>query len=328
MSHFKKLFLPFLMIIVCLNQTLSPIQAGFSYVALSKYHVTAQIGDELYITALTSTGKKPAWKSSNTKVATVNTYGKVTAKHSGTASITARIKDAEATCKVTVAKTELTLNQTNLSLENGESFSLTGTTSNRSPITWKSNKTSVATVSQDGVITAHKPGDAIISAKADDTIKTCTVKIKKPQIKLSMTSLTLYRKEQRKLTAAVSSNLSPAWKSSKRSVVSVNERGLITAIKHGSCIITAAIDGVTAKCYVTVKQPTVTLNHSRLEIPVGSCKVLKPQVSSGNSPQWSSSNTAVATVSNGTVTGHSKGKATIYAQEDGIKAKCSVTVTQ
>ena len=47
------------------------------------------------------------WKSSNTKVATVNSRGKVTAKSPGTATITCIAKDGsgqKATCKITVRK--------------------------------------------------------------------------------------------------------------------------------------------------------------------------------------------------------------------------------
>ena len=327
MSHFKKILLCFLLIVSCLSQTAVHASTEFSYVSLSHYKVTSKIGDEFYIIALTSNGKKPTWKSSNSKVASVNTYGKVTAKSSGTATITAKIKNAEASCKITVTKTELNLNKTSLSLEHGETFQLTGTTSNHSEITWKSSKRSIATVSEDGLITACKPGEAIITAKANDTKTTCKITVRKPSVRISLTSLRLYRKEQRRLSVSVSSNLPPVWRSSKKSVVEVNERGMITAVKHGTAIVSATVDGVSAKCYVTVKQPTLTLSKSNLTLKVGSHSEIKAEVSSGNSPQWSSSNTAIATVSNGTITALSKGKVSIYAIEDGIKAKCSVTVT-
>lgn len=51
--------------------------------------------------------KAVTWKSSNTKVATVNSRGKVTAKSPGTAMITCTAKDGsgkKATCKITVRK--------------------------------------------------------------------------------------------------------------------------------------------------------------------------------------------------------------------------------
>lgn len=328
MSHFKKILISFLLILSCIFQTTVHASSSYSYVALSDYHVTTQIGDEFYLVALTSTGKKPTWKSSNSKIASVNTYGRVTAKSSGTASITAKIKNAEASCKITVTKTELTLNKSSLSLEHGETFQLTGTTSNHSNITWKSSKKSVAAVSENGLITAYKPGQATITAKANDTKVTCKINVKKPDVRISLTALSLYRKEQRKLSVTVSSNISPVWKSNKKSVVTVNERGLITAVKHGTAIISATVDGVSAKCYITVKQPTIKLSQTKLTMKAGTSHNITADVSSGNSPEWTSSNTAVATVSNGTITALSKGTVSIYASEDGIKTKCSVAVTE
>lgn len=332
MSHFKKILFSFMLIFTCFFQTLyteTIIDAeSFSYVSLSHNNVTTHIGNQFFIIALTSTGKKPTWKSSNQKVASVNTYGQVTTKHSGTALITAKIKDAEATCKVTVTKTEISLCKTVVTLEHGDTYQLSGKTSNRSSITWKSNKKSIATVSENGLITAYKPGEAVITAHADDSQTACKVIVKKPEVRLSLSATTLYRKEQRLLSAKVSSNQVPQWKSSKKSVATVDDRGLLTAVKHGSAIITATVDGVSSKCYVTVKQPTIELSHTALTLKAGQSMRIAANVSSGNSPQWSSSNTSIAKVSNGTIIGVSKGKTTISAIEDGVKAKCSVVITE
>lgn len=332
MSHFKKNLICILLILSFFLQT--PVYAhstgksSFSCVILSVYQSTVKIGDEFFIVALTSTGKKPSWKSSNSRIASVNTYGKVTAKNTGTALITAKIKDAEASCNVTVTPTEITLSNTSITLEHGETFTLKGTTSNRSKIKWNSSKKSIATVTENGTITALKPGDTVITAKADSTTVTCKVKVKKPTLRISQTAVSLYRTEQVKLFATASSGLTPTWKSSKKSVATVSERGMVTAVKHGLAKITATLDGVTVTCYITVKQPKISLNKSNLSLKKGEYKELKADVSSGNSPQWMSSNTSVATVSNGTVTAVSKGKANIYAIEDGMKAKCSVVVTE
>lgn len=328
MSHFRKFLLCFLFCFILITEQTIYASTNYPYVVLSIYNETVDIGDEFYIVALTSTGKKPTWKSSNSKIASVNTYGKVTAKKAGTVSITAKIKDAEATCRIKVCKTEIILNKKSISLEHNETFKLSATCSNHSEVTWKSSKKSIASVSTDGTVTGNKPGETIITANADGSSVSCKIKVRKPTIRISQTSITLYRKQRKKLIASVSSNITPVWKSNKKSVATVNENGMVTAVKHGTATITATVDGVSKKCTVTVKQPTIKLSEETLSLKTGSTVTLDADVSSGISPVWSSSNTSIATVStHGTIQAIAKGKAYIYATEDGVKKRCVVTVT-
>ena len=64
---------------------------SIGFVILNSYSRTMKIGDEYYLIAATSNGKKPTFTSSNSSVASVNTYGKITAKKAGTAKIRAKI---------------------------------------------------------------------------------------------------------------------------------------------------------------------------------------------------------------------------------------------
>lgn len=57
-----------------------------------------------YNLKVNGTSGKVTWKSSNKKIATVSKKGKVTAKKTGTAKITATVKSQKFTCKVTVRK--------------------------------------------------------------------------------------------------------------------------------------------------------------------------------------------------------------------------------
>ena len=134
MTKIKKILLPILLcvIIICsfpLQTISASSSSSFSFIILTKYSAIADIGNEFNIFAITSTGKQATWKSSNSKVASVNTYGKVTAKKAGTATITAKIKNAEASCKVTVNKTEISLSKVSSSIERGETLVLSATTS-------------------------------------------------------------------------------------------------------------------------------------------------------------------------------------------------------
>lgn len=223
-------------------------------VVLTKYSKTMSVGDEFYLSAVTSNGKKPTFKSSKSSIASVNTYGLVTAKKAGTCKITAKIKNAEAACKITVKPTV---------------------------------------------------------------------------ISISPSKVTLYRQNTMQLTAAVSTGHTPIWRSSKSSVASVDENGMVTAVKHGTAKITVKVDGVTKTCTVTVKQPTIKLSASTLNLTVGSTHTLSAKVSSGNAPQWSTSNMNIVDVDeNGTITARQKGRAYIYAREDGVKASCIVNVKE
>ena len=122
----------------------------------------------------------------------MNTYGKITAKKAGSATITAKSKNAEASCKITVTKTKVTLNQTSLTLENGESAVLTAASSTGHKVTWKSAKTSIASVSENGKVTAKKPGTTTVTAKVDGTSVNCKVTVKSPTVRLMPSKISLY----------------------------------------------------------------------------------------------------------------------------------------
>ena len=139
-----------------------------------------------------------------------------------------------------------------ITMENGAQVTLKGQTSNRSPISWKSQKSSVAEIDENGKISAKKPGETTITAKADGTKKTCHVTVKKPKVTLNYTSASLSRNQTLLLTAKVSSGKKATWKSQKKSVATVNSRGKVTAIKRGTTKIRASIDGVTKECTITV----------------------------------------------------------------------------
>jgi Bacterial surface proteins containing Ig-like domains len=315
-------------LLLFMNQPIKADAApNIGFVFLNAYSKTVNIGDEFYLLAVTSNGRKPTFTSSNSKIASVNTYGKITAKKAGTAKITVKIKNGEAVCTVKVTKTTIQLSDKNISLENGYTARLTSKTSNGHPVTYRSDKRSIATVDEKGYITAKKPGTAIITAKADQTTATCRVNVRKPTITLSKRSLSLYRRQQIRLSVKSTSRSAPKWKSNKKSIATVDEYGTVTAIKNGSATITVTIDGVSKSCEITVKKPTVKFEHDELILAVGRKKTVKVSVSSGNKPVFSSSNTCIATVNeHGVVTANDVGKAYIYAAEDGVKTRMRVIV--
>lgn len=334
MSKTKKCLLSYLIcfLLLSLSPTPQPYMAkaaSLEFVLLSQYNATMDIGDELYIIAVTTNGDMPSWKSSSSAIASVNTYGKITAKKAGTATITAKIKKGEASCKITVKKTDLAISDTRLSIERGDTYCLSASTSNSSTVTWKSSKKSVATIDENGNVTGVKPGETTITATADGTTKTCNITVKKPTIRLSQSKVKLYRSQTAILSAIVSSHVNPTWKSNKSSVAKVDMNGSITAMKHGTAVITATVDGVSKSCEVIVEPPAIQLSQTELTLMAGSTAKLTATVSSGNPVNWTTSNeNKLSVASDGTITAWQKGRAYVYASEDGTKVRCIVTVTE
>lgn len=225
------------------------------FVILTSYRKTIPIDGQFFLGVITSNGKMPTFKSSRSAIASVNTYGLVTGKKSGTCTITAKIKNAEASCKVTVEASTVTLSRSSAVLENGDTLQLSATVSTGHKVTWKSESSSIASVDEDGVVTAKKCGSTVIRATADGVTAKCKITVKKPSLTLNRSSISLYPEEQFQLVVSCSSNRPLTFRSSSSAVASVDENGLIIAHKKGTATITVKVDGVSRTCRVTVKEP-------------------------------------------------------------------------
>ena len=299
--------------------------SGYGFIFLSAYEKTLKTGDTYCLSVVSSGSKKPTFTSSDSKVASVNTYGKITAKKAGSATITAKTKNAEASCKVTVTKTKVTLNKTSLTLENGErAASSTG-----HKVTWKSVKTSIASVSENGKVTAKKLGTTTVTAKVDGTSVNCKVTVKSPTVRLMPSKISLYRREKYKLKVSSTSKITPVWKTNKKSVATVDETGKVTAVKHGTAVITVTVDGVSKNCEVTVRSPKITFEQTTITLHPGERARVNATVSSGNQPAYSCSNSNVVSVdANGVITAKAAGRSYVYASEDGTKERMTVYVKE
>ena len=127
-----------------------------------------------------------SWKSSNTSVATISDTGVVKGVGVGTATIKVIVGSKSASCKVTVQQpvTSISLNKTSLTLEALATYQLTATanpsTADDRRISWSSSAPDIASVDENGLVTAHKKGTAAITASAIDgsgVTKTCTVAV-------------------------------------------------------------------------------------------------------------------------------------------------------
>ena len=327
-NNFLPLFLLATIFIHCVPATASTT-SKYPIIILSCYNRTLKIGDTFYLAAITSDGNIPTFKSTNGKIASVTSLGEITAKSPGTCRINVKDKKTEISCKITVSKTKITLSQKSISIENGETFKLKVTTSTKTQVTFKTNKSSVAVIDDNGTITGCKPGEAIITVKADTSTAQCKVKVKTPVIKLEPSTLTLYKGQSFTIKSSVSSGITPIWKSNKTSIACVDENGCVTAKKHGSAIISATVDGIKKFCTVEVKSPVIKLNHYSLKLKTGEKATLIATVSSGNTPEWRSKKSSIASVSSkGIIKAKKAGTTIITASEDGTSASCIITVTK
>ena len=322
-------------------------------VSLNKTSITLKEGESEYITIAvypsTATNKYVLLSSTNTHVATIDAYGKITANGVGTAEIIVITKDGfyEAECKVTVTPakvipTNVSLNAGSLQLTKGISKTLTATVSPANAtdksVVWSSSNSSVAKIDSNGKVTAVGNGTATITVKTVDGSKTasCTVTVSTlpSAVSLSKTTASLKKGETLTLSATVSpsdaSNKSVVWSSSNTSVATVNSNGKVTAVGNGTATITVktTAGSKTATCKVTVTtSPTgVSItNKKQLALDVNGtyqCNVsVTPNDASDKSVVWSSSDSSIAKVSSsGKITALKTGVATITVKtSDGSK---------
>lgn len=134
------------------------------------------------VSPVTAANKSLRWTSSNTDVATVDANGRVTAMANGMAVITVSTVDGgfTAQCTVTISEKQtevvavenVKLNKTSLTLDIGESESLTATVTPEDAanknMTWSSNDEDVASVDAKGKVTAISRGTATITVRTED----------------------------------------------------------------------------------------------------------------------------------------------------------------
>lgn len=154
-----------------------------SFVTLNKENLNLMVGRketlQATITPDTAENKKVIWSSSNDEVATVSEEGVVTGVKEGTATITVTTEDRNKTeeCIVTVQEVKFTLSETEKNLLVGNKAQINYQITPEEliedkTVSWKSNDEEVATVSEEGIVTAVKEGTVIITGTLESENKT------------------------------------------------------------------------------------------------------------------------------------------------------------
>ncbi len=238
-------------------------------VSLNKTSATLGIGEKIDLNSKMPTGEASrvvAYTSADTSIATVDGSGVVTAKKTGTVTITAKTYNGKtATCKITVKKapTSVSLNKTSATLGIGEKIDLNSKMPSGQAsrvVTYTSADTSIATVDSSGVVTAKKTGTVTITAKTyNGKTATCKITVKKAptSVSLNYKSKTLAVGQKVDLNSKMPSGEASrvvTYTSADTSIATVDSSGVVTAKKKGTVIITAkTYNGKTTTCKITVK---------------------------------------------------------------------------
>lgn len=208
-------------------------------------------------------------------------------------------------------------------------------------IAWSSSAPEIVSV-QDGVLTAHSGGDAIITASCGDVSDTMNVhvEVSLESFELPADEMWIVSKETAQLALAsiqpVDATEIVSWSSSSTSV-NISESGLISARTPGEAVVTAtARNGFSRSMTVHVCRPVTAIAFESVSdtLVAGSQLQLTANVTAGTEllinklVTFQSSDEAIITVSpDGLVTALSYGTAEIIATaSSGVTATCSISV--
>ena len=213
-----------------------------------------------------------SWISGNAAVATVSTSGQVKAVGNGSTLIAAQSGSASATVNVTVMQSVQSIAidpQTVTLTAIGETVQLTATVLDRNEqpvdgvaVSWISSDTGVATVDDEGLVTAVGNGSTEITARSGGASASVNVTVMQaaasiviePQMAtlmaagetVQLTATVLDRNEQPVAGVAI------AWTSSDTGVATVDDEGLVSAVGSGDARITASHGDLTDAAQIKV----------------------------------------------------------------------------
>ena len=321
-------------------------------ISFSENNITIGRGEsavnKLIVSPQNASADQILWESSNEEVATVNN-GTITATGIGTAVIKASSIDTNISAYYTVnvnAPIEgIALIDSEMEIFKGELAQIEyykypyDTTST---ITFRSEDDHVATVDENGVVTAVKTGVTNIQLISEDIVKKVQVSVLTPVkgISLDKSVIKLNASKSEKISVIFepedTTDRDVVWHSDKESVATVDENGIVTAHGKGIATITAEVKGYSASCSVVC--PDTPLTQIQLpesaEIKYG--ETYSPEVvfipdytTDDKTITWKSSNDEIFTVSEeGVVTPVGIGTATLTATVGSLTATSEISVVK
>ncbi|MBR3840872.1 MAG: Ig-like domain-containing protein, partial [Erysipelotrichales bacterium] len=344
---------------------------GYTVVSLEETKLEMAIGDMESIEATVTPNTTLSYVSTNTSVVTVTSKGVVEAVGAGTANVIVSANDgsgAYASATITVSGDNSLVNTIELGndkalVEIGNTYTINATvkpdSAKNKKLSYVSSNTSVATVNDNGVVTARKEGESIITIRSTDgsgistTLLVTTTDeevVYIEEITIADPILTLKVGQSYSLDESVSPKDATLddllFTSSDEEVATVSAKGKIYAEDIGDAVITIkAQDGsgkfVTCAVEVIGKNEdilvsSISIENEPLELSVGDSSKLKiavyPSTADDQTVTYTSMNKNVATVSStGQVSAVGAGTTyiSVTANDDGKKqATIKVTVTK
>lgn len=312
---------------------------------------------EANVLPVEANNKKLTWTSLTPNIATITEDGTITGLKMGTAQVKATTMDGSNISKTfDVLITGLSISSITLPSESSITktdnqkleYTIFPAASDNQNLKWSSNHTDIASVDENtGVITAHKVGDAIITATATDgseisastTIHVTPLKVSNIDIEKE---IKLLRTTSTPLAATITPELADdkrlSWASEDESIATVTQEGVVRGVNVGTTNITAtAMDGsgVSSTCKVTVNPVTINLSTNTVNLQKGSEYVeqtatVLPENYEHKDVVWTTSGNGVTSVDkDGHITANKPGVDTLrcsLSYDSHIYSECRVIV--
>lgn len=254
------------------------------------------------------------------------------------------VVDNTSNVKVVVPATGISLDKNTLELTKNSTGKLTATVTPADAdetVTWKSSNNNVATVGDDGTVTATGKGTADITAKVGKYTATCKVTVTVPLngISINGTANKIKKGKTTQLTVVydpedTTDDKTVTWSVDDKTVAKVDKNGLVTGLKEGTAVVTAKVGTKSATYNVDVEEVKLTSISipDTLTIHRGESNKLtvtyNPEdTTDDKTVTWKSSDPdSVAVGTDGTITAKTVGGAVITAQVGSCTAECTVTV--
>ena len=332
-------------------------------VSMNYKEVIMNVGEffdmEVTIAPANSTEASLIWESLDTKVATVSSTGRITARAEGTAIVLVKTSNgvtSYCTVKVLEPVTSLELDPTDLIIDVGEVFIIDPVFKPAKPsnmeVKWKSYDTKIATVNSLGEVEGISRGSTVITCESVDGgyRSFCLVTVVNPDIVITVNpdNYRLGYGKSFTLEATVLNkgkevdNVELIWTSSDESICSVDENGKIYGEDFGDATITVMLDEEGCEAYATcqvrvVREVTsIKLNHTVMTIIKGQTASIEADVQPSNATYtdvtFSSDDEKIAVIDeDGVITAIEVGSTWIWAKakdNSGKYSRCYVTVIE